>query len=199
MRLSAFETYSLYLALKNHFNQTSYDYFKYHGKTSASKESFINRKDRFQFQRLSRMYDSTEMRDFLVANFLAGKKWVGELLEDDAAENFKQYQKRNQSLSYVFTNELDHIFSKENPSTVFKTVNGSVPPVLNYMLSGTISPETFVILDKFIGFSKVFDKVLSDDFLWSRYNNLPRKLHPFLQYDEKRMKTILKEKLNEYK
>lgn len=198
MRLSAFETYSLYLALKNHFN-SSYDFFKYHGKTNASKESFINRKDRFQFQRLSRMYDSSEMQEFLVANFLAGRKWVGEMLEDDAADTFKAYQKRKQSMSYVFANELDQLFSKESPTNAFKVSNGSIPPILNFVMSGSISPETFVILDRFIGFSKVYDKTLSEDFLWSRYNKLPQKLHPFLQYDKERMKTILKDKINEYK
>mgnify|MGYP003704528869 CR=1 FL=1 len=36
------------------------------------KETFEIRKDRFQFQRLSRKYTDEQMLDFLVANFLEG-------------------------------------------------------------------------------------------------------------------------------
>ena len=84
MRLTAYETFGLYLALKNHFSKESYNYFKYQGKTNVSRESFMNRKDRFHFQKLSRMYDSDEMPDFMVANFLHNEKiWVGDLLQEE--------------------------------------------------------------------------------------------------------------------
>ena len=91
MRLSAFDTYALFLALKQHFTQANYDYFRYHGKTRANKESFIQRKDRFYYQKLSRKYDSEQMVDFLVANLLKGLIWVGNLLDDEAHENYLAY------------------------------------------------------------------------------------------------------------
>ena len=104
--LTGYETFCLYLALKNHFTRDSYDFFKYHGKTHATKESFINRRDRFQFQRLSRKYNADQMKDFLVANFLHDDRiWVGQLLEEDAEDRYNEYVKRNQSLTYSFKND----------------------------------------------------------------------------------------------
>ena len=202
MRLSAFDTYALYLALKQHFTQDSYDYFKYHGKTRANKESFLQRKDRFQFQKLSRMYDGEQMRDFLVSNLVKDKgSWVGDLMNDDASDNYLTYLKRKQSLAYTFTNELDKFFGQEPPEVAFKVGEGyrSLPPILNFIMCGAMSPETFVILDRFIGFSSVLDKKLPDCFLWSKYRKLPQKFHPFLSYDKDKMKNILKDKINEYR
>jgi len=201
MRLTAFDTYALYLALKQHFTQDSYDYFKYHGKTRANKESFLQNRGRYQFQKLSRMYGDEEMKDFLVANLLKDKTWVGEFLEDDANDNYLAYLRRKQSLAYTFTNEIDEFFNQEPPEVAFKVGEGyrSLPPILNFIMCGAMSPETFVILDRFIGFSSVLDKKLPDDYLWSKYRKLPQKLHPFLSYDTDKMKNILKEKINEYR
>lgn len=197
MRLTAFETYTLLMALKQHFTQANYDYFKYNGKTRANKESFIQRKDRFYYQKLSRKYDSEQMVDFLVANLLKGLTWVGNLLDDEAHENYMAYLKRKQALAYTFANELDNFFSVQPPELAFKSSSG-LPPILNTIMCGTMSPETFVILDRFIGFSESLNKTLEDDYLWSKYKALPRKLHPFLSYDKDKMRSILKEKIHEY-
>jgi hypothetical protein len=201
MRLSAFDTYALYLALKQHFTQDSYDYFKYHGKTRANKESFLQRRDKYQFQKLSRMYSDEEMKEFLVSNLLKSKTWVGDFLEDDANDNYLDYLRRKQSLTYIFSNDLDDLFTQEPPEVAFKVGEGyrSLPPILNFIMCGAMSPETFVILDRFIGFSSVLDKQLADDYLWSKYRMLPQKLHPFLSYDKDKMKAILKEKINEHR
>lgn len=198
-RLSAFDTYALFLALKQHFTQDHYDYFKYNGKTRANKDSFIQRKDRFQFQKLSRMYDANEMKEFFVANLLKGKSWVGDFLDDDASDNYMSFLKRKQSLAYVFADDLDKFFSEEPPESAFR-ISGktSLPPILNFIMCEHMSPETFVILDRFLRFSESFDKTLADDYLWAKYKALPRKLHPFLEYDVNKMKHILKEKLHEY-
>ena len=202
MRLTAFDTYALFLALKQHFTQASYDFFKYSGKikVSANKESFIQRKDKYQFQRLSRLYDSDEMTNFLVSNFLKEKIWIGDFLDDDANDNYLQYLRRKQSLAYVFTNEVDDFFSKESPQTAFKVGEGymTIPPILNYRMCNVISVETYLILDDLICFSKIIDKKLKDDFLWTRYNTPAQKFRPFLEFDREKMKTILKEKLHEH-
>ncbi len=197
MRLTALETYQLFASLKLHFNSDSYSYFKYQGKTRANKESFIQRKDRFYYQKLSRKYDSEQMVDFLVSNLLKELTWVGNLLDDEAHDNYLAYLKRKQSLTYTFADDLDRFFSKEPPELAFKVGSG-LPPILNTIMCGTMSPETFVILDRFIGFSESLNKTLDDDYLWSKYKALPRKFHPFLSYDKDKMKSILKEKLQEY-
>lgn len=197
MKLTAYETFCLFLALKNHFTQKNYDFIKYHGKVTVSKDSFAMRKDRLQFQRLSRRYHAEELKEFLIANFIKGRVWAVDLLSEEAEEDYAAYMKRKQAISYTFAEDLDKLFSETAPEQVFR-VGNNVPPVLTSFISERISPETFTILDKLTGFTKTFDVKLSDDFLWQKYQTLPRKLHPFLVYDGNKMKTILKEKLHEY-
>ena len=49
MKMTGFECYKTYLALKHHFTNQSYDYFKYNGKTKANEQTFKTRKDRYFF------------------------------------------------------------------------------------------------------------------------------------------------------
>ena len=187
----------MYLALKNHFNQKNYDYIKYNGKVTASKDSFMVRKDRFQFQKLSRLYSADEMKDFLISNFIKGRQWSIDMLQEEAEENYKKYMKRKQAISYTFSEDLDCLFSDYEPNTIFDVRSG-IPPILNSVISERISLETFTILDKYTGFVKVLNTKLVGDFLWQKYNNIPQKLHPFLVYDGDKMKNLLKEKLHEH-
>jgi hypothetical protein len=191
--MAAYNCYCLYIALKNHFTQESYDFFKYGGKTSISKEAFLSRKDKYQFQKLCRICDETEMRDFLVANFIKEKKWVGDLLDDEATDNYKDFLKRKQSLSYMFNNDL----SKIDLSKAFKPKKNEYPPIIYAYLQGDISIETFTILDKFIDFSNKYDKLYGkDDVLWSKIRLATKKLLPFLEYDKAKIKNIIKEKMH---
>lgn len=192
MRLSAFDTYCLYLALKNHFSRESYDFFKYNGKTNANKESFMSRRDRFYFQKVSRLYNDEEMQDVFVSNFLKDKTWIGDMVDSEAQNSLLDYRKRHQSLSYVFSNELDILFSKETPEKVFKSTRNSFAPILTYIIREDVSMETAVILDRYIGFSKNFDN------LFEKHRMKIQKYTPFVKFDKNKMKVILKEKLHEY-
>ena len=198
MRLSAFDTYSLYLALKNHFTRDSYDFFRYHGKTNASHDSFMGRKDRYQFQKLSRLYDESELTGFIVANLLAGKSWVGDLLDEDAQEVYKKYTKINQSLSYHFTNELDRLFTQCTPSECFRTHKNEHPIIFMEYLSSKVSIQTMVILNTFIDYEQKWNVAYNDDFLWNKHSSLIKKYTPFLEYDKTKLKNILKDKIKEY-
>jgi hypothetical protein len=51
LKMSAFEVYKDYLALKNHFSNKNYDYFKYKGKVRTSIDSFNKRKDKIFFEK----------------------------------------------------------------------------------------------------------------------------------------------------
>lgn len=198
MRLSAFDTYSLYLALKNHFTRDSYDFFKYRGKTNASQDSFMVRKDKYQFQKLSRLHDETDMQDFIIANILAGKTWVGDLLNDDAEDNFKAYQKIQQSLSYHFTNEVDRLFLSCVPSECFRTRKNEHPTLFVQHLSGKVSIQTMTIINRYVGYTQRWDSAYNDDPIWSKYSVQLKKYAPFLEYDKIKFKNILKSKIKEY-
>ena len=198
MRLSAFDTYCLYLSLRNHFARDSYDFFKYRGKVNASPDSFMSRKDRFQFQKLSRVHTDVEMRDFIVANILAGKTWVGDFLDQDAEDNYLKHLKIKQSLSYIFANELDGLFRESRPTVAFRVYRDRYPSAFMYYLSGRVTIETMVILNNLVNYIPKWDSFYSDDSIWPKHSMLIKKYAPFLEYDKHKMKIILKDKIKEY-
>lgn len=196
--MSAFETYQMYLALKYHFSREHYDFFKYHGKTNTSVDSFMKRKDRFQFQKLSRKVSGDDMRNYIIANLLAGKAWSGDLLQEDAEDIHKNFMKIWQSLSYHFSNELDNLFKDHNPITCFKPKKDGYPDAFMYYMSGKLSIHSLVILNNMIGFISKWDKVYESDFVWPKHSILIKKYAPFLEYDKRKLKNILKDKIKEY-
>ena len=195
--MSAYETYCLFLALKNHFTTKSYDYFKYSGKTNASQDSFMSRKDRFHYQRLCRKCNDDQMKDYIISNLIKGKLWVGDLLDDEAEQNYKDYTKRKQAFTYQFSNEIDKLFSSVKvPSDVFDIKKNQYPIILNKYLSGELCIEFLCVLNNLIQFVDKFnDKIGTDDIIWSKISLLIVKLHPFLEYDRKKIIGALKSKL----
>ena len=89
-----YDAYCLYLAINNHFHSDSYDFFKYNGKVSAKLGSFMKRKDKYHFAKLSRLYND-ELKDFLVANLSRQKYYVRNLLEQECMNNYKEFKKKN--------------------------------------------------------------------------------------------------------
>lgn len=194
MKLTPYQTYCLYLAIKSHFTQKKYDYFKYQGAVKATPESFEIRRDRTFFYRFSKKYNEDEMLDFLVANFIKGKKWIGELLEDQAEDNYIEYRRRKQSITYTFDNELSSLFMLvDDPKQIFECKSGQYPIIIQEYLSGNISLETFTLLNTLVSFSNKFDKCFDEnDVIWSKIRLLSSKLLPFISYDKKKIMEVLK-------
>jgi len=189
-----FDAYKSYLSLKNHFTKEKYDYHKYCGKSRATVQSFYKRKDRFWFEKLSRNKNDKEVIDFFVSNFITctdpNKLWIGEMIRE-GENRYTEWKKRTQSLSYVFKEEIEIIFSDQDFDTVFVNKHGH-PILLKKYLGGDISIETLVILDKILGFKKNFDSELQDP-VWESVSLRMKKYSPFLNIDVFRYKKILKE------
>ena len=117
-----FDAYREYLALKNHFTKKSYDYHKYCGKSRATVQSFYKRKDRFWFEKVVRQKTDKEVVDFFVANFVSCSDpqslWIGEIMKEGETR-YKEWQKKVQSLSYLFKEESQQIFSQHKFEEVF--------------------------------------------------------------------------------
>jgi hypothetical protein len=189
-----FECYKTYLALKNHFTKDSYDYHKYCKKTRASLQSFYKRKDRFWFEKMSRQRDEKEVENFFVANFVSCNDpetlWIGEIMREGEGR-YQNWQKKVQSLSYVFKEESQSLFEENKFDDVFNCSKGH-PPLLKKFLSGNISLETLVIYDRIFLFGNKFDKKLQDP-VWETVSRRIKKYSPFMQVDIFKYKKILKE------
>jgi len=189
-----FDAYREYLALKNHFTKKSYDYHKYCGKSRATVQSFYKRKDRFWFEKVVRQKTDKEVVDFFVANFVSCSDpqslWIGEIMKEGETR-YKEWQKKVQSLSYLFKEESQQIFSQHKFEEVFDC-SKSHPVLLKMFLSGKISLETLVIYDRIFMYGSNFDKKLKDP-VWESVSMKIKKYNPFLNIDVFRYKRILKE------
>ena len=192
--MTPFDAYKTYLALKNHFGKSNYDYFKYAGKSRASVASFEKRKDKYWFERISRQKNDTEIKEFFVSNLVEADDpnsvWIGNVIrEGDTCH--KEWQRRQQSLSYIFKEQSEEMLSSSNLEELFDC-SRQHPPILKMFLSGKIDIETLVIWDKIFLFGKTFDKKLLDP-VWELVSLKIQKYSPFIQIDIFDYKKILKE------
>lgn len=193
--MSPFDCYKTYLALKNHFTKEKYDYHKYCGKSRASLQSFYKRKDRFWFEKLSRNKNDKEIVEFFVSNFVAignpDSLWIGEIIRSGETV-YSDWKKRNQSLMYVFREEVENVFLNKNFDDLFATTEHGHPQILKEFIRGNLSIDTFVILDKILNFRVKFDKKI-DDPVWSLISLKVKKYSDFLNINIFRYKESLKE------
>ena len=198
MTVTPFETYQHYLSLKNHFTNPKYDFFKYGAKTRASVTSFNKRKDKYWFEKTSRKYSDKEVVDFLVSNFTATDNpqnlWIGEII-NSGERNYSEWMKRQQSLTYLFKEQSNELFSESKLDDVFNCSKGH-PPVLKMFLGGKISLETLVIYDKIFLFGNTFDKKLLDP-VWESVSLKLKKYSPFINIDVFNYRKILRSIINE--
>ncbi len=189
-----FDSYKTYLSLKNHFTKDSYDYFKYCGKSRATIQSFYKRKDRMWFEKVARQKTDQEVIDFFVANFVSCNDpetlWIGEMIREGDSR-YQDWQRKIQSLSYVFKEESQSLFEENKFEDVFKCSKGH-PVLLKKFLNGKISLETLVIYDRIFLFGNKFDKKLRDP-VWETVSRRIKKYSPFLHIDVLRYRKILKE------
>ena len=186
-----YDAYCLYLAINNHFYSDSYDYFKYNGKVSAKLESFMKRKDKYHFAKLSRKYND-ELKDFLVANFSKKKYYVRELLEMECEKNYIEFKKRKQKLTYLITEEMRYLFDKyKHIDFCIGIKDGQHSNILREYLGGRIAAETLVAVDKIFGIFTDYDTMVSENFIWPKTRKRLDSLAPFLELEHKKLETIL--------
>lgn len=191
-----YDAFALYNGLKLHFSG-NYDYVKYNGKTNVTKDQFMLRKDKYSFYKLSRKYNREELFGFYVANLLKNPKlWVGELTTEDADSEYKVWLKVQQSLTYIFEQDLNHLFDKvEKPDELLKVVDGQYPMLYNEYLQDSIYLETVVILNDILGFIPMWSKKVEDDIVFPDFVMKCNKYRPFLNFDKAKFKNLLKDKI----
>jgi len=180
--MGAFDTYKDYLALKKHFSEGSYDYFKYNGKVRASADSFNKRKDKIFFEKLAK---HTDVHGFLVANLSDNPKyWIRDLsYSEDAERNYRDWLKRNQSLSYAFRADFKKIM--EEPKGQHH------PSALRLFLGGEISLESLCIFVEMTKALDQWDSKLEYDPVWEGIRNKIVKYTPFIKFDRTVIKKVM--------
>ena len=187
--MTPFEAYKLFLAVKMHFTQPNYDYFKYNGKVNANLDSFNRRRDKFHFAKLAKHKDPL---GYLVSQYVNGDftGWVGDLFTEEAERVYTQYLARQQAVTYNFQSDLrkldDDFISK------FKVKDGQHPEALVMFRRGLLSIETFTILNDILSFFKLWDTRIDDTVIWPSIRERCLKYRPFLNYDKVKIKALVR-------
>ena len=198
MKVTPFETYRTYLSLKSHFTNPKYDFFKYGGKSRATISSFNKRKDKYWFEKTSRKYSDQEVIDFLLSNFVNATNpqnlWIGEII-NSGERTYSEWMKRQQSLTYLFTEQSSELLSEKNLDEVFNCSKGH-PIILKKYLGGDVSLETLSIYEIIFSFSEKFDQKLKDP-VWETVSMKLKKYIPFLNINVFQFKKSLREIVND--
>lgn len=180
-----YEAYKLYLGIKLHYN-SDYDFNKYNGKVSASFESFLKRADKFQFSKLRKQHGDY-LKDYYVANFMYKDYWVGDLLGEEAKENYTEWKKYNQSLLYCFEKDIRYLNTLEGKlDNLFDIGDSSHPIIVNNILSKSISIGTAVLLDSLIGWSSRVK--ITEQYVWPELQRRIQKTQGFIGYNNQKLK-----------
>lgn len=189
---AAYDIYVYYLALKRHFT-TDYDFFKYNGKVKASQQAFENRKDKFQFYKLSKRKDAKE---FILANMIYEPTlWIGDLLDNEKAEEvFVEWTRKQQALSYVFDTDLTELNPDFNSNLVVE--DGQYPRLLQLYNMKRVNVETLVIIDDLVKNFRYWERNISDPIIFPQIKRTVEKVRPFISYDRPKMRQLLMKKFS---
>lgn len=152
--ITGFKAYKYYMSVKLHFTKDNYNVFETRGNVKGTEQAFLARNDRFIFDRIARKYDTDRnVIQFFVANFAYGNTSVVYSVEE-AESNLTEWERRKQSLSKVFQDDLGTISlqaekDKLNKSQIFEFTSGDIPLILKLFLGKRISIESMYLLNKF--------------------------------------------------
>ena len=194
---SGFAAYALWNAIKLHFS-SNYDYFKYNGKSNVTKTTFSTRKDKYSFYKLSRRYSLDELKQYYIANLLVkDSQWIGDIIGQEGEENYKKWQKRNQSLTYTFETDTMYLFDTVDMHQMLSVPDGGYPKLLGQLMEENISIETVIIMNDLMNFLPMWERKITDDLIWPEYLKRIKKYTPFVLYQKEKCKQILKEKIKD--
>ena len=197
MKIVALEAYKLFHSIKLHFTRQSFDFFK--SRVKISEKTFLSRRDKFAFYRLAKEYDRDQFIALTLANILKNDSlWSMNLLEPEASDNLVEYQKRLESITYNFKQDLKKLLDWSHDNDVFLErvfiPGDSYPPLLTMVMRNEISMETFVILNGIIDFLPMWKRKIKDEIIWPKFAIKCEKYAPFVlqRVDLKNLKKIVK-------
>jgi hypothetical protein len=197
--MNAYEAYKKYVALKLHFQQDNYDYFKFSGSVKVNKETFENRRDKYFFQRLAKLYKDDQYEQLLVSNFITNSDiWIGDILSDDSRKIYDEWKKNNQSLTYIFSEDMIKIKEHLDKSDL-KTfdslflVKDIWPEIITMTMQKTICLESLIIMNKILNFIPRINSKIKDELIWPNFKRLCLKYSPFVTADLNRCKKSMKD------
>ena len=146
------------------------------------------RKDKFQIAKIAKHQDPAGL---IIANLSVNPdiRWTGDIISNKGLDVYKLWQKRMESLSYTFSEEI----KKLNPDfdSNFKVIDYQHPFAFRLFLGEHISLETLVILNELVNFYPHWDKYMADDLVWKELRLQIPKYRSFLTIDKNKYKELV--------
>ena len=190
MSTDPFESYKLYNALKLHF-ESNYDAVKYNFKSNVTPSSFFKRKDKYFFAKLAKKYNG-ELKDFYVSQFINTETYIGDMMDSEAEQNYKDHKRIQESIHRVFSIDINRLTEENVPfDYLFKVSDNAYPLVVKLWLQEEISLETVVILNAIFKFIDRESKNISDTIIWPDTRRLIEKYEPFVSFNRNKCLNLL--------
>jgi len=187
------KAYQEYVALRLHFTQDSYDYFKYQGKVKPIKSStFEARNDVFHFRRLERRYKD-DLTGFYVANMTQGVRFIREMVTVEAEKRYVDWKRHMESITYRFKQDMQNVAESCNDVAKAWSTNGDHPEVLRLYLGGKLSIESLILSDRVLKFQDRWDTRITDTIIWPDVSRLMKKYGPFVTADNDSIKKTMRQ------
>jgi len=189
--MQPFDAYSMYNALKLHFEQDSYDAVKYNFKSNVSSKSFFARKDKYFFAKLAKNYDD-KLLQYYIANFKNGVSYVGDMLNEGGETNFKEHMKIRESIHREFEKDINSLVDMDKEFDSFFEAKQTHPLIIKLLMREEINLETVIILDSMLGFMERESKKITETIIWPDISRKIMKYKPFVDFNKIKCVDIIK-------
>ena len=189
--MQPFDAYSMYNALKLHFEQDSYDAVKYNFKSNVSPKSFFARKDKYFFAKLAKTYDD-KLLQYYIANFKNGISYVGDMLNEGGETYFKEHMKIRESIHREFQKDINSLIDMDKEFDSFFEAKQTHPLIVKLLMREEISLETVVILDSILGFMEREGSKITETIIWPDISRKIMKYKPFVDFRKDKCVSIIK-------
>lgn len=181
------ELYQIFLGMKLHFSQKSYDYPTYGPKRvdeSSMGKYFV------MSSAIARKFQTKEQLETrLIALFKNKVCWLNEIATPQAEKIEREHLANVQAVFYNFENHLE-LIAQEYPNIMdaIRVRNSfEVPPLASMLLNKTINIETYCCLDYLTDFSRHIN-----DLVWKAEKIRVEKYKAFFQPDVRKLAKIAK-------
>jgi len=188
--VTGFETYKLYVSVKQHFNiDNDYNHIKFNGKSKGvNLDTYNRRKDKYYFEALGAR-KGKELLQFYVANFVVGDgRYIAEMYNQESEEVFFGWKGVIESLTYLFTEDLKNVkeFLDERNlkfDDLFKIKDGDHPIVFRFVQQKMIKVETYIIMNEILKFDSRFKILIKDEFIYPVVQYKFDRYNEFMNFD----------------
>ena len=200
--MTGFEAYKLYLSVWQHFSSCNdYNYITYKGKLgNITVKAYEKRKDKYFFEALGSR-NRGDLLQFYVANFAhhgVEVAWIGDLHSKESEDVYYNWQRRVQSLTYIFEEDLKEvneflIARGLGFDRLFEVEEDEHPIIFRFVQQKMIEVETYIIMDKILGFSKRIATKIKDSYIFPSEQYRYNRYAEFLNIDNDKYIKIMKE------